>query len=182
MVKHKCEQIQSLFQKLAFVASRDLLSELYPYLWDIKEITNMLSNIIRGFEAGKSPQKRGVPSNMRPSVSHGGIVTLLQVGRDETGLPRSAAFSLTALTACARELLAPRSRLMAAFFSNDAPFLYRRSCPGMVRKTTMLSAHKRIAFIQFGRTRMLTSAAFITCASSLALTTRMVRLRPRFDL
>jgi hypothetical protein len=109
LVKTKCEQIQSLFQKLALIASRDLLSELYPYLWDIKEITNMLSNIIRGFEAGKPPQKRGVPSNMRPSVSHGGIVTLLQVGRDEPRLCLAAAFSLTAHT--------------AAFFSNDVSFV-----------------------------------------------------------
>ena len=81
MVKGGCERIQSLFSKLTSVTSRDLLSEIYPYLWDIKEIANMLSNIIRGFEAGKPPQKRGVPSNVRPSVSHGGIVTLLQVCR-----------------------------------------------------------------------------------------------------
>lgn len=125
MVQNKCEQIQSLFQKLAFVASHDLLSELYPYLWDIKEITNMLSNIIRGFEAGKPPQKRGVPSNMRPSVSHGGIVTLLQVGRDERGRGCASLCSLCLTahnTACAREPLAPRSRLIAAFFLTTLPF------------------------------------------------------------
>lgn len=38
----------------------------------------MLENLVRAFETGKRLPRRDITHRLRPSVSHGGIVTLLQ--------------------------------------------------------------------------------------------------------
>ncbi|XP_050437432.1 protein O-GlcNAcase [Adelges cooleyi] len=50
------EQVNELFQRLAYSANRELVHDLYPYVWDIRCVVSLLNSYIKWLSLGHFPQ------------------------------------------------------------------------------------------------------------------------------
>lgn len=87
-----CSTVRRFFTKVSSMANRELFAELYPYLFDLKENTAILQSVVRAFGTEQRSQRRVASRLFRPSVSYGGIVTLLQSVLAAYGESHSSAY------------------------------------------------------------------------------------------
>ena len=82
----QCGNVSDMFVRLAETPNRALLYDLYPYVWDVKEIVLLLDTFITwlGSKNKKKKQKTGFyPEDPEPWVFRGGICADLQVGTSD---------------------------------------------------------------------------------------------------
>lgn len=76
-----CSNVSEMFVRLAETPNRALLYDLYPYVWDVKEVVLLLDTFITwlGSKSKKKKQKSGFfPEDPEPWVFRGGICADLQ--------------------------------------------------------------------------------------------------------
>ncbi|XP_062505490.1 protein O-GlcNAcase-like isoform X2 [Corticium candelabrum] len=79
--RHNCKRISHMFVQLTDIPNRALLYDLYPYIWDVKEVVMLLDAYIAWLEAGckkKGKQISFLPEDMEPWIFRGGIAAEMQ--------------------------------------------------------------------------------------------------------
>jgi protein O-GlcNAcase/histone acetyltransferase len=79
--RSSCKRISQMFVQLTDIPNRALLYDLYPYIWDVKEVVMLLDAYIAWLEAGckrKGKLISFLPEDMEPWIFRGGIAAEMQ--------------------------------------------------------------------------------------------------------
>ena len=78
-----CQSVEEMFVRLTETSNRALLYDLYPYVWDVKEVLQLLDTFVNWLSTkNKRKKEKGqsfYPEDPEPWVFRGGLCGELQV-------------------------------------------------------------------------------------------------------
>ncbi|KAK6633028.1 hypothetical protein RUM43_012771 [Polyplax serrata] len=72
------KNVNSLFQRLTFSANRELLYDLYPYIWDMRGVVSLLNSYVKWLGFSKGWKEAFMSGEQEPWVFRGGLTADLQ--------------------------------------------------------------------------------------------------------
>ncbi|KAL0277400.1 UNVERIFIED_CONTAM: hypothetical protein PYX00_004697 [Menopon gallinae] len=70
--------VNTLFQRLTFCANRELLYDLYPYVWDMRGVVSLLNSYVKWLGFSKGWKEAFMSGEQEPWVFRGGLTADLQ--------------------------------------------------------------------------------------------------------
>ncbi|GLG94788.1 Uncharacterized protein GBIM_01914 [Gryllus bimaculatus] len=70
--------LNTLFQRLTFCANRELLYDLYPYVWDMRGVVSLLNSYVKWLGFSKGWKETFMSGDQEPWVFRGGLTADLQ--------------------------------------------------------------------------------------------------------